>query len=107
MATLSIARAYQYAFQSRPNVTLALTGGTFNALGDFVAQISQILVSSLCITVLQDLLTLSQTRKEHESPRPYDYARTARFFFFGFTISMHLIGENQGSARSFLHYQVL
>lgn len=44
MATLSIARAYQYSFQTRPNVTLALTGGTLNALGDFVAQLSQILV---------------------------------------------------------------
>ena len=54
MATLFIARAYQYAFQTRPNVTLALTGGTFNALGDFVAQLSQILVSLLCITVPQD-----------------------------------------------------
>ncbi|KAL9715751.1 hypothetical protein Ac2012v2_000193 [Leucoagaricus gongylophorus] len=70
MATLSIARAYQYSFQTRPNVTLALTGGTLNALGDFVAQLSQIL-----------------TRKEHESYRPYDYARTARFFFFGLTVS--------------------
>jgi len=56
MATLFIARAYQYAFQTRPNVTLALTGGTFNALGDFVAQLSQILVSLLRITVLQDSL---------------------------------------------------
>jgi len=56
MATLFIARAYQYAFQTRPNVTLALTGGTFNALGDFVAQLSQIMVSLLCITVSHDSL---------------------------------------------------
>lgn len=48
-------------------------------------------------------LTLSQTSKEHESSRPYDYARTARFFFFGFTISMHSIGDRQGPAHSFSH----
>ncbi|KAJ3560973.1 hypothetical protein NP233_g10489 [Leucocoprinus birnbaumii] len=70
MATLSLARAYQSSFQTHPNVTLALTGGTLNALGDFVAQVSQ-----------------NVTRKEHESYRPYDYARTARFFCFGLTIS--------------------
>jgi len=52
-----------------------------------------------CIT----RLTLSQTRKEHESSRPYDYARTVRFFFFGFTISIHSIGDYKGPARSFSH----
>ncbi|KXN83556.1 Protein sym1 [Leucoagaricus sp. SymC.cos] len=77
MAALSLARAYQNSFRTHPNVTLALTGGTLNALGDFVAQVSQNVVSSSCL----------QTRKEHEPHRPYDYARTARFFFFGLTIS--------------------
>lgn len=42
MATaLTIARAYQHSFESHPNITLAITGGCLNALGDFVAQVSQ------------------------------------------------------------------
>ncbi|KAG2080691.1 hypothetical protein BD769DRAFT_1554721 [Suillus cothurnatus] len=66
MATLTIARAYQHAYHTYPNYTLAVTGGTLNALGDIVAQISQnILV------------------KDHE-PRPgWDPARTLRFFCLG------------------------
>jgi len=68
--TLSIARAYQYSFQTHPNVTLALMGGTLNAFGDSVAQVAQ-----------------NISRQDHEPYRPYDYARTARFFCFGLTIS--------------------
>ena len=98
MATLFIARAYQYAFQTRPNVTLALTGGTFNALGDFVAQLSQSLVSLLRITVLQD--SLCRRRGKSTSHLVH---MTVRFFFFGFTISMHSIGDRQGPAHSFSH----
>lgn len=45
MAALSIARAYQYSFHTRPNVTLAFTGGSLNALADFVAQVTQNVVS--------------------------------------------------------------
>ncbi|KAF8832573.1 hypothetical protein HHX47_DHR1001978 [Lentinula edodes] len=41
MAAIAVARAYQASFQSRPHTTLAVTGGTFNALGDFVAQTYQ------------------------------------------------------------------
>lgn len=41
MAALTIARAYQHSFDTHPNSTLAITGGSLNALGDFVAQISQ------------------------------------------------------------------
>ncbi|XP_006454786.1 hypothetical protein AGABI2DRAFT_198367 [Agaricus bisporus var. bisporus H97] len=70
MAALSIARAYQYSFHTRPNVTLAFTGGSLNALADFVAQVTQ-----------------NVTRTELEPYSPYDYARTARFFCFGLTIS--------------------
>jgi len=47
MATLTIVRAYQHAFQTHPNYTLAVTGGTLNALGDAVAQLSQNMVSAL------------------------------------------------------------
>jgi|ERR1700722_9215639 len=45
MTSLAITRAYQQSFESHPHTTLAVTGGFFNALGDFVAQISQIVVS--------------------------------------------------------------
>ncbi|OJA21267.1 hypothetical protein AZE42_02541 [Rhizopogon vesiculosus] len=67
MATLTIVRAYQHAFRTHPNYTLAVTGGSLNALGDAVAQLSQnILV------------------KDRE-PRPgWDLARTMRFFCLGF-----------------------
>ncbi|OAX39427.1 hypothetical protein K503DRAFT_716486 [Rhizopogon vinicolor AM-OR11-026] len=70
MATLTIVRAYQHAFRTHPNYTLAVTGGSLNALGDAVAQLSQnILV------------------KDHE-PRPgWDPARTMRFFCLGFGLS--------------------
>ena len=44
-AALTIARAYQHSFESHPNTTLAITGGCLNALGDFVAQVSQNTVS--------------------------------------------------------------
>lgn len=45
MASLTIARAYQHVFETRPNTTLALTGGGFNSLADIVAQASQNIVS--------------------------------------------------------------
>jgi protein Mpv17 len=45
MTSFAITRAYQQSFESHPHTTLAVTGGFFNALGDFVAQISQIVVS--------------------------------------------------------------
>jgi len=71
MATaLTIARAYQHSFETHPNTTLAITGGCLNALGDFVAQVSQ-----------------NTWRKEHEEYRRYDFARSLRFFCYGFTIS--------------------
>lgn len=70
MATLTIARAYQHAYHTHPNYTLAVTGGTLNALGDIVAQISQNIFV-----------------KDHE-PRPgWDPARTLRFFCFGSSMS--------------------
>ncbi|KAF8922299.1 hypothetical protein CPB85DRAFT_1209269 [Mucidula mucida] len=72
MATITVARVYQQSFQAHPNTTLAFTGGTLNALGDLVAQRTQ--------------------NAENEDPHPYDYARTFRFFCYGFTISP-LIGR--------------
>ncbi|KAH7911230.1 hypothetical protein BJ138DRAFT_1151172 [Hygrophoropsis aurantiaca] len=70
MASLTIARAYQHFFDTHPNRTLALTGGTLNALGDVIAQISQNIVT-----------------KEHERRPGWDAARTLRFFCFGFGLS--------------------
>ncbi|KAH7921957.1 hypothetical protein BV22DRAFT_1197795 [Leucogyrophana mollusca] len=70
MASLTIARAYQRFFDTHPNCTLALTGGTLNALGDVVAQLSQnILV------------------KEHDRRPGWNSARTLRFFCFGLGLS--------------------
>lgn len=44
MASLVLARAYQQSFDSHPYPTLAFTNGALNALGDFVAQSTQIIV---------------------------------------------------------------
>ncbi|EDR15444.1 uncharacterized protein LACBIDRAFT_227871 [Laccaria bicolor S238N-H82] len=71
MAALTIARAYQHSFDTHPNSTLAITGGCLNALGDFVAQISQ----------------KALRKEQHGGYEPYDFLRTLRFFCFGFTIS--------------------
>ncbi|KAF9229648.1 hypothetical protein BS17DRAFT_723671 [Gyrodon lividus] len=71
MATsLTIARAYQYCFDTHPNRTLAVTGGTLNALGDIVAQLSQ-----------------NALVEDRECRPGWDAARTLRFFCFGFGIS--------------------
>ncbi|KAL4068330.1 hypothetical protein V8B97DRAFT_1974967 [Scleroderma yunnanense] len=70
MASLTIARAYQYFFDTHPNRTLALTGGVLNAVGDIVAQVSQNVVS-----------------EDHEHRRGWDAGRTLRFFCFGLGLS--------------------
>ncbi|KAE9410806.1 hypothetical protein BT96DRAFT_983493 [Gymnopus androsaceus JB14] len=75
MASIA-ARAYSQSFQSRPNTTLAFTGGSFNALGDFVAQTYQ----------------NTYGKQEHTGSPRYDVDRTLRFFCFGFAISP-LIGR--------------
>ncbi|KAF9036482.1 hypothetical protein BDZ89DRAFT_1130120 [Hymenopellis radicata] len=83
MATITVARVYQQSFQAHPNTTLAFTGGTLNALGDLLAQTTQ-----------------NATRKENEDPHSYDFARTFRFFCYGFTISPLL-----GRWNSFLEHR--
>ena len=47
MAALAIAArsAYQQSFDARPYTTLAVTNGALSAIGDVVAQLSQIIVS--------------------------------------------------------------
>ncbi|KAF5377466.1 hypothetical protein D9615_005178 [Tricholomella constricta] len=72
MATLTLARAYQHSFDTHPNITLALTGGCLNSLGDVVAQVTE------------------KTLGKSDVYRPYDLPRTLRFFFFGFTVSPFL-----------------
>ncbi|KAF9647487.1 hypothetical protein BDM02DRAFT_2661218 [Thelephora ganbajun] len=69
MSSVALARIYQQSFESHPHCTLAVTNGTFNALGDVVAQSVQ-------------LLTNTQRKEYHQSM--YDPARTIRFFIFGF-----------------------
>lgn len=46
MSSVALARIYQRSFESHPHYTLAVTGGTLNALGDAVAQSVQLLVCS-------------------------------------------------------------
>ena len=58
MAALTLARAYQHSFDSHPNTTLAITGGSLNALGDIVAQITQ---NAVCRSTLLFLFHLHQT----------------------------------------------
>ncbi|KAF8845397.1 hypothetical protein BDN67DRAFT_919911 [Paxillus ammoniavirescens] len=65
-ASLTIARAYQYFFDTHPNRTLAVTGGTLNAFGDIVAQLSQNALAG-----------------DHERRPGWDASRTLRFFCFG------------------------
>ncbi|KAK7058270.1 hypothetical protein VNI00_001901 [Paramarasmius palmivorus] len=76
MSTLAVTRVYTESFNKSPKATLAIVGGGFNALGDFVAQSYQ----------------NTYARKEHEPQPHYDYVRTLRFFCFGFCISP-LIGK--------------
>lgn len=89
MTTLSIARVYQYSFDSHPNITLAITGACLNSLGDVVAQFTEKI-----------------SRTEH-GDHHYDYARTLRFFCYGFTISPLLGRWNNVLERRFpLHFCV-
>jgi len=83
MASFSIARAYQHVFETRPNTTLAITGGGFGALADTVAQASQ-----------------NFWRKEHEPRVAYDPARTFRFFLYGVGITPFI-----GRWNKFLEHQ--
>ncbi|KAJ6519602.1 hypothetical protein C8R45DRAFT_952056 [Mycena sanguinolenta] len=84
MAALTLARAYQYSFDTRPHTTLAITGGSLNALGDLVAQASHNIL-----------------RKPHDERKPYDPARTLRFFVFGASISPFLGRWNAFLERQF------
>jgi protein Mpv17 len=89
MAAISMARVYQRSFESHPHTTLAITGGLFNALGDFVAQLSQNLVREDPSSCPEDQLTLTTQYLRHDNqPRDYDLVRTLRFFCFGFTFSL-------------------
>ncbi|KAJ7275262.1 hypothetical protein B0H12DRAFT_1086469 [Mycena haematopus] len=84
MAALSLARAYQYSFDTRPHTTLAVTGGCLNALGDVVAQVSHNIL-----------------RKPHDERKSYDPLRTLRFFVFGASISPFLGRWNTFLERQF------
>lgn len=72
MATIQHAtRAYQQSFDSRPYTTLAITNGFLSAVGDYVAQVAQI---------------LGTKPTNHEDVPRYDIQRTLRFFTFGFAM---------------------
>jgi protein Mpv17 len=85
MASLAIARIYQHSFSTHPNFTLAITGGSLNALADGIAQLSQDLVA----------------RRRGEVEKPYDFLRTLRFFCFGCMISPFLGRWNNFLERRF------
>ncbi|KAF9056610.1 hypothetical protein BJ165DRAFT_543205 [Panaeolus papilionaceus] len=72
MAALTLARAYQHSFDAHPHLTLSVTGGCLNALGDAVAQVSQNVVNK---------------NKDQDFAKRYDFQRTVRFFCFGLMIS--------------------
>lgn len=77
MAALTLARAYQHSFDAHPHITLAVTGGTLNALGDCVAQVSE--------------RSLGKRKADsNQSNQNYDFTRTFRFFAYGFAISPFL-----------------
>ncbi|KAH6917603.1 hypothetical protein BKA70DRAFT_1252655 [Coprinopsis sp. MPI-PUGE-AT-0042] len=77
MAALTLARAYQHSFDAHPHITLAVTGGTLNALGDCVAQVSE--------------RSLGKQKADPNQSNPnYDFARTFRFFAYGFALSPFL-----------------
>ncbi|KAF5312596.1 hypothetical protein D9619_003338 [Psilocybe cf. subviscida] len=72
MAAITLLRAYQHSFDTRPNLTLSLTGGTLNAVGDAVAQVTQ--------GVMQ------KDQKDQNRPK-FDVQRNMRFFCYGMAIS--------------------
>jgi len=86
MANVALARAYQQLFDSHPNVTLAIAGGSLTALGDVVAQISQRIVRTSPMFSEYSTRPPGQqyaTRKDRQGCPSYDIARTLRFFCFG------------------------
>src|SRR5262249_54762674 len=90
MTAIFISRVYQRSFEARPNITLAVTGGLLNALGDAVAQASQSIVRYGSGDLMQTDLLFQYRR--HDKPQNYDIIRTLRFFCFGFTICMSFLG---------------
>lgn len=88
MSSLAIARIYHHSISNHPNFTLAITGGSLNALGDCVAQLSQNAVRTprnFPWSIYSKSSKLA--RKGHEEVKHYDFLRTVRFFCFGCMIS--------------------
>jgi len=82
----SFGRYYQHSFETHPHVTLACANGALSSLGDFVAQVSQ--------------MVLQRRQRPHDPTLQYDLQRTARFLAFG--ISM---GPVIGRWNKFLEFQ--
>lgn len=64
MSSLAIARIYQHSISNHPNFTLAITGGSLNALGDCVAQLSQNAVRNFPPASLEFILKIVKAGKE-------------------------------------------
>jgi len=69
---LTMARVYQHSFRAYPNCTLAAIGGCLSAVGDSVAQLTQIIQSK---------------DEDGQHHRQFDMARTMRFFCYGLAMS--------------------
>lgn len=94
MAAITILRAYQHSFDTRPNLTLSLTGGTLNAVGDAVAQVTQGVVgfssplSSLtAVMLIFGPFFQMQKDKKDQNRMTFDVQRNLRFFCYGMAIS--------------------
>jgi protein Mpv17 len=86
--SLAAARVYQHSFEHHPNYTLAITGGTLNAIGDIVAQSVQLSVRFHRLIELMCVLNEIQSRLDDREAK-YDVPRTFRFFIYGVGISMY------------------
>jgi protein Mpv17 len=95
MAAITLLRAYQHSFDARPNLTLSLTGGTLNAVGDAVAQVTQGVVraflslsSFTTVKLIFGLFFQMQKDKKDQKRPKFDVQRNLRFFCYGMAISV-------------------
>jgi hypothetical protein len=92
MSSIALARVYQQSFEAHPHTTAAITNGALGAFSDIVAQITQRVV---CLGLSHqgraecDSLLQIQNDDDDRERRSFDFARTARFFAFGFGMGVY------------------
>lgn len=84
MAAITLLRAYQHSFDTRPNLTLSLTGGTLNAVGDAVAQVTQGVVRAVLTLIVvndcdADICTLFPDAERPKGSKPPEIRRTEKY----------------------------